>query len=164
MQRESINTYTTVSSKTTTLIESNQKSSLIKQNQKGFIQNSNICKNSEDIKKSEQGKANLNNVNILQKDLNKNSFSRKKHERISRVPYNLKNNEILKLKFVNQSIKSDKFPKFSSEGKKNMDFSNTDVLSKRFKKNYIGNKQLPYISSEQKKFQQNFFLRIKTTI
>ena len=169
MNRISVNTTTNISSKTTTtLIESAYKTSLKKKYlNKGHSFNSfqkkfentyykNLSFNSSD-KKTENNE-DINNDN---ESNNKNdNYSIRIHKRISRIPYNIKNDEILKLKFLNNNVKSQKFSKYSSDSiidklKKDIDFPNVNILSKR-KKSIMSCKRFSYISSDNKNFKQKF--------
>ena len=173
MNRISINTSTYISSKTTTLIESEQKTSLKNQNkniiksfnsfQKKLKKISNTSfkyKSSEKkISRKEETKDDTDSESNIESTNNKNNtFTIKRHKKISRVPYDIKNNEILKLKFMNANMKSQKLPKFSSDSivaklKKDIEFPNVKILSKK-KKSYLNYRRFSYISSDKKLFQQ----------
>lgn len=106
---------------------------------------------SESETSSNQSSNKSNTLNI------KKIHSIKKHKKISNLPYDLKNNETLKLQYINQHMKnSSKLPKYSSDGigiklKKDINFPNTEIFSKISKKNFL-------LSSRKKFEQKKFFL------
>ena len=179
MKRSSIGTTTTLSTNTkTTSLETDIKNSLkidkLIQNQSQKISNSyhksfiNLKDSFDDFSSNNDFKSKRNSKgaekdNSLSKDSNseKKENSTKKslpiissinrHKKISNLPYYLKNKENLKLKYINQCIKSTKFPKYSSDFrglklKKDLNFENMKIFSKKSKVNYI--------LSDQKKFKQ----------
>ena len=173
MKRISINTSTNISSKTTTLIESEQKTSIKNQN-KNIINSFNsfqkklkkISNTSYKYKSSEKKISHNeetsndtdNESNIESTNKKNNTFTIRRHKKISRIPYDIKNNEILKLKFINANMKSQKLPKSSSDSivaklKKDIEFQNVKILSKK-KKSYLSYRRFSYISSDKKLFQQ----------
>ena len=180
MNRISIYTSTTVSSKTSSLIGTDQKPLLINKNQnkekyfKSF-QKTNINninnyyqynfsskKNSKDNKSIEDEKSETDkeNFNSIYKDKNYN-YSKEKHIKISKLPYNMKNNEKLKIKFLNNNMKSQKIPKFSSDFigeklKKDIDFPNVNIINKKNKKSYLSCRKFSFISSDKKKLRQKY--------
>lgn len=171
MQRTSIYTSTTISSKTTTLIGTDQKSPLKKNKKNSILFNSFQKRNSTnnifyDYFSSKKHKSKKNNISddekyeeidSNQKDKNKN-YSKIKHKKISRLPYNIKNNELLKLKFLNNNMKSQKLPKFSSDSiadklKKDIDFPNVNIIKKN-KKNFVSCRKFSFLSSDKKILKQ----------
>ena len=193
MNRNSINTNTSLSTKTiTTNLETDIKTSLKKFNsiknnyktpkifnsfQKTYINFKDTFKNlnlqnSSDKSEITNSKENSKSIssesntssNQSSNKLNKLNKSRihsiKKHKKISNLPYNLKNNEPLKLQYINQQMKNcSKLPKYSSDNigiklKKDINFPNVEIFSKKLKKNFI-------FSSQKKFAQKRIFLNDK---
>ena len=177
MKKISINSSTTVSSKSTKIIRTEQKSSMNEQNKKD---NKNILFRSFK-------KCNIKNFNpyfydfsyekssiydeytsnkdeyIMSKEKKdyKNFYSKEKHKKISRLPYNFKNNEMLKVKFLNNNMKSQKLPKYSSDYikdklKKDLVLPNVNIMTKKRKKNDFRCRKLSFILSSGKKFRQKY--------
>lgn len=178
MKKISINTSTTVSSKSIKIVGTEQKSSMNDQNKK----------DSKTILFSSLRKINIKNVNPYSSDFsfekcstnneytsNKDEYiistekrdfniiqrDKNKHKKISRLPYNFKNNEILKVKFLNNNMKSQKLPKYSSDYikdklKKELDLPNVNIMGKKKKKNYLSCRKFSFIFSDKKKFQQKY--------
>lgn len=178
MKRISIYTSTTVSSKSISLICSDQKA-LFKNKSKNkakllmsfkkrsiktinnyFSDKKNNTENEDISNEDEYNSSSKNNLNSIQKD-KKDNYSKEKHKKISRLPYYLKNNEKLKLSYLNNNLKSQKLPKFSSDGigdklKKDIDFPNVSMISKKKKINYLSCRKFSFISSDNKKFKQKY--------
>ena len=114
------------------------------------IENSNSI-SSESETSSNQSSNKSNALNI------KKIHSIKRHKKISNLPYDLKNNETLKLQYINNHMKiCSKLPKYSSDGigiklKKEINFPNTKLFSKKSKKNFL-------LSSRKKFEQKKIFL------
>ena len=127
-----------------------------------FRNNSNKSEISSSIENSEsisnESETSYNQTSNKSKKLNiKKIHSIKKHKKISNLPYNLKNNETLKLQYINNHMKKkSKLPKYSSDGigiklKKDIYFPNTKIFSKKSKKNFL-------LSSRKKFEQKKLFL------
>lgn len=184
MKKISIYTSTAISSKSTNIIGTEQKS-LLKNQENRYIkaklfhsfQKSYIKKEEPSLsdffssEKTSTFNENTSNydeysittdkkmINVIQKD--KKYYSKEKHKKLSRLPYNLKHNEILKLKYLNDNMKSQKLPKYSSDYikdklNKDIDFPNVNIISKKKKKNHLSCRKFSFISSDKKKFQQKY--------
>ena len=97
----------------------------------------------------------LNKTISIKKEL-QNNLNITKHKKISKIPYYLKNQENLKLKYINENIKRKNLPKYSSDFigikfKKGINFPNIKIFSKKSKQNYI-------LSEEKKLNGKKFFL------
>ena len=92
----------------------------------------------------------LNEINSTKKELS--IVSRiNKHKNISKLPFYLKNKDVLKLKFINDNIKNKSLPEYSSDFiglklKKGINFPNIRIFSQKSKKDFI--------LSEQKKLNR----------
>ena len=183
MKKLSINSSTTVSSKSIKIVGTEQKSSMNEQNKKDkktilfrSFRKSNIKNVNPDSSDFSYEKSSTINeytsnkdeyiistekkdFNIIQRD--KNYYSKEKHKKISRLPYNFKNNEMLKVKFLNNNMKSQKLPKYSSDYikdklKKDLVLPNVNIMTKKRKKNDFRCRKLSFILSSGKKFRQKY--------
>ena len=98
---------------------------------------------SEDSNSNSSNKENSNNTNnnSQKKELPIIS-SINRHKKISDLPYYLKNNEDIKLQYINKYIKSKRLSKYSSDFigmklKKGINFPNIKIFSKKSKKNLV---------------------------
>ena len=182
MNRISIYTSTTVSSKTASLIGTDQKPLLNNKNQNKenifksfpksninninnfyqeiFSSKKNTIKKEDKSPEEQKSGSDKENFNSIQKD-KKYNFSIERHKKISKLPYNIKNNEKLKIKYLNNNMKSQKLPKYSSDYigeklKKDIDFPNVNIINKKNKKSYLSCRKFSFISSDKKKFRQKY--------
>lgn len=178
MNRISINTSTTVSSESTSLLGTDQKAllknksenkeklfrSFKKNNMKNinnyFSEKKYNTENEDITNEAEYSGISKDDLNSISED-KKKYYSKKRHMKISRLPYNLKNNEKFKLSYLSNNLKSQKLPKFSSDGiedklKKEINFPNVSIISKKMKKNYLSCRKFSFISSDNKKFKQKY--------
>ena len=177
MKRSSIGTTITLSTNTkTTNIETDIKTSLKRENiikyktpkilntfQKNYI-NINFhgsfsnfssnddfqSSNSNSSKSNSSSKENSLSDSISSKKSKKINANINKHNKISQLPYYIKDKENWKLHYINEYIKSSKLPKYSSDFigvklKKEINFPNIKIFNKKVKTNLI--------LSQQKKFK-----------
>ena len=182
MKRISIDTTTSISTNTkTTNLEPNLTSSLKKRKSyfsslkkinsnniksfSDFSSEQNIEKSSSEFLSSKESKiSNDKSKSTIKNSLKKEAsfkYNIIKHKKISNLPYNLKDNEDLKLQYINQNLKNTKFPKYYSDYiglklKKDINFPNMDIFSKKSKRNSFKNKRLSFLLSEQKIFNQKY--------
>ena len=182
MKRISIDTTTSISTNTkTTNLEPYLTSSLKKRKSyfsslkkinsnniksfSDFSSEQNIEKSSSEFLSSKESKiSNDKSKSTIKNSLKKEAsfkYNIIKHKKISNLPYNLKDNEDLKLQYINQNLKNTKFPKYYSDYiglklKKDINFPNMDIFSKKSKRNSSKNKRLSFLLSEQKIFNQKY--------
>lgn len=112
---------------------------------------------SSSIESSESKSCKSNNTSSSAQSQLKSISLIKKHKKISNLPYNLINNEPLKLQYINQHMKNySKLPKYSSDCigvklKKDIIFPKVEIFSKKSRKNFL-------LSTRKKFAQRKIFL------